>query len=174
MKTCVLHPDRKAITTAAHIPVCRDCDLDYHAECIQYLPFAERHFYRRLLEAVPERSRAMEESAWRVQYAPHGFIYSTRQIDFMQLEEFYDIKELIAHEIQCLHDILKARLLRAFVSEYDEARAFTRISVFPKQIGESLNHLDRLGLRMGIEIEIRWPASGANVFRSVAMMGGET
>jgi len=169
MKHCVLHPERKAITTAAHIPVCEECNTDYMIEGRLYLPFEERHFYRRLLKAAnPELSHAAKEFAWRMEYAPHGFIYVTRLIDFAQLEVGYDARELIAFEVQCLHETLRQQLLHDGPFKYDEGRAFTRITVFPKQLGECLNHLDPLGIRMGIELEMRWPVASAADFKRLA------
>ena len=49
---CVLHPEREAVTTAAKILVCVECERDYHKEGRQYLQV--RSFYDRLLEAERE------------------------------------------------------------------------------------------------------------------------
>lgn len=48
---CVLHPDRVALTTAAQILVCKECDDKYQEEGRKYLPMEKRHFYGKLLDA---------------------------------------------------------------------------------------------------------------------------
>lgn len=48
---CILHPDRVAITTAAHILICKECDDSYQEEARKYLPMVERNFYQKLLDA---------------------------------------------------------------------------------------------------------------------------
>lgn len=48
---CVLHPDRAAITTAAQILVCKECDERYREEGQRYLPIDRRFFYQALREA---------------------------------------------------------------------------------------------------------------------------
>ena len=53
---------------------------------------------------------------------------------------------------------------------------FTRITVYPKDVGESLNHLDPLLPRLGIEIELRQPAAapkGLNSIRAVPVLEGK-
>lgn len=179
MRHCVLHPDRKAVTTAAHIPVCEECDIDYAIEGRQYLRFEERTFFQSLLNASklsdPTRrliTRSAEEAAWRIQYAPFGYIFATRAIDFIELELKNDTRWLIAWTIQYLHDSLRQRLYKVGSINslyYDEGRSFTRISVYPKQVGESLNTLDPLRLRMGIDIEVRWPVDSEAELRACAL-----
>lgn len=42
-----------------------------------------------------------------------------------------------------------------------ESDVFTRLTVYPKQTGENLNHLDPLVPRFGVEIEMRYPVEAS-------------
>lgn len=94
----------------------------------------------------------MKDFEWRKQFAPHGYAYVKRRIDFETLDRYSPSSVL-----QVTVEQMREKLARDCPYFYAPSLAQTRLSVYPKDIGESLNHLDPLKPRFGIEIEIRQP-----------------
>lgn len=94
---------------------------------------------------------------WRVTFAPNGYAVVKERLSFETLERAYFPKDLM----EIVLDRMQRKLLHDYPALFDRFHlplAHTRISVYPKDIGESINHLDPLKPRFGIEIEIRQPA----------------
>lgn len=62
-----------------------------------------------------------------------------------------------SHELGRVIEEMQAGIAKQCVYFYNPALAETRVTVYPKDVGENLNHLDPLKPRFGIEIEIRQP-----------------
>jgi len=95
----------------------------------------------------------MKDFEWRKTYAPNGYAYVRERISFGTLERAYYPSAIL--EVALEH--MERKLLKECPYFYDPRLAHTRLSVFPKDIGENINHLDPLKPRFGIEIEIRQP-----------------
>lgn len=95
----------------------------------------------------------MKDFEWRILYAPHGYAYVKERITFEVLERAYDPSDVWERVV----DRMQYKLSKDCPYFYDPSLAHTRVSVFPKDIGESVNHFDPLKPRFGIEIEIRQP-----------------
>jgi hypothetical protein len=95
-------------------------------------------------------SEHMTELDWRKRYAPLGYRYAKTRISFETLERARNPAGVLSVEIDRLRDKLEREVEGRF-----NASVFTRLTVFPKDIGETLNHLDPLRPRFGIEIEMR-------------------
>lgn len=95
----------------------------------------------------------MKDFDWRVRYAPHGYAYVKHRIGFDTLHFARLPSVVIRHAMEDT----QLKLAKDCPYFYDGRLAQTRVSVFPKEVGESLNHLDPLKPRFGIEIEIRQP-----------------
>jgi len=95
----------------------------------------------------------MKDFEWRIRYAPHGYHYMKRRIDFETLEEV----RFASHVLSTAIEEMLVRISKECPYFYDPSLAQTRLSVYPKDVGEDLNHLDPLRPRLGIEIEIRQP-----------------
>jgi hypothetical protein len=98
----------------------------------------------------------MTDREWMLQYAPHGYRYMRNRIPFDVLDMAASPSDILLIEIDNLH-----RKMEREIEGRLKAAVFTRVSVYPKQVGESLNHLDPLLPRLGIEIEIRQPTAAA-------------
>jgi hypothetical protein len=98
----------------------------------------------------------MTDREWMLKYAPHGYRYMKNRIPFEVLDMAVSPSDILSIEIDHLHRKMERETEGGF-----EAAVFTRVSVYPKQVGESLNHLDPLLPRLGIEIEIRQPTAAA-------------
>src|SRR5688572_3502607 len=98
------------------------------------------------------KEEAMKDFDWRLRYAPHGYQYAKHRITFDTLHYAHDPSVVIHH---CM-DRLLTQVSRQ-TGDVTESDVFTRITVYPKQTGETLNHLDPLVPRFGIEVEIRYP-----------------
>lgn len=90
---------------------------------------------------------------WRKRFAPHGYAYIRRRIDFVTL----DFARFPSYVIQYTIEEMLTKLAKDCPYFYDPSLAHTRLSVYPKEVGETINHLDPLKPRFGIEIEIRQP-----------------
>jgi hypothetical protein len=96
----------------------------------------------------------MTDREWMLQYAPNGYRYMRSHVTFETLEMAICPAGIIAIEMDHLHRKMEREIEGRF-----ESTVFTRVSIYPKQVGESLNHLDPLLPRLGIEIEIRQPTA---------------
>lgn len=96
----------------------------------------------------------MKESDWLLKYAPYGYRYMKSRVSFDTLEFAEFPSAVLMHEMARL----RLKLEREIDGRYSPT-AFTRVTVYPKDIGESINHLDPLLPRFGIEIELRQPAA---------------
>jgi len=94
----------------------------------------------------------MKEMEWRLQYAPKGYHVVKEHICFETIERARIPSYVIEN---CVDRLL--RMLSREVGDVSATDVFTRLTVFPKQIGENVNHLDPLVPRFGIEIEARFP-----------------
>jgi hypothetical protein len=95
----------------------------------------------------------MKDFEWRKRYAPHGYAFVRERLSFDSLEYAYDP----ASRLQVAMEAMYRKLAKACPWFFDPLLAETRVSVFPKDVGESVNHLDPLMPRFGIEIEVRQP-----------------
>jgi hypothetical protein len=96
----------------------------------------------------------MTDREWMLEYAPHGYRYMKNRIPFDVLDMAVCPAEIIAIEMDRLHLKMQREIEGRF-----EPSVFTKLTIYPKQTGESLNHLDPLLPRFGIEIEIRQPVA---------------
>ena len=96
----------------------------------------------------------MSDREWMLQWAPNGDRYMKKQISFETLDRAVFPAGILSIEM----DHLRRKMEREIDGRF-QAEIYTRITVYPKQVGESLNHLDPLLPRFGIEIEIRQPAA---------------
>lgn len=94
----------------------------------------------------------MKDFDWRKRYAPHGYAYVKRRLDFATL----DFARFPSGVLQVTVEEMQ-RKLGDDCSYFNPATAHTRVSVYPIEVGENLNHLDPLKPRLGLEIEIRQP-----------------
>lgn len=94
----------------------------------------------------------MSSREWAIKYAPFGYAYYKCRLSFETLERAVFPSQIMEIEM----DRLRRGLARE-APDFDERHVFTFISIWPKEIGENVNHLDPLKPRMGIEIEIRYP-----------------
>lgn len=94
----------------------------------------------------------MNDMEWRKRYAPHGYAYVKRRIDFEMLDRYPP-----AGFLQLTVGQMFERLAKDCPYFFAPSLAQTRVSVYPRDIGEDINHLDPLKPRFGIEIEIRQP-----------------
>ena len=95
----------------------------------------------------------MKDFEWRKRYAPHGYSYVRRRIDFETLDRAFFPSNVLVETVE----EMVVRIARETPYFYDPSLAHTRLSIYPKDIGEDINHLDPLKPRFGIEIEIRQP-----------------
>lgn len=95
----------------------------------------------------------MKDFDWRLQFAPNGYAYVKERISFETLERAYFPKEVWEVALENM----QRKLSKNCPFFFDPSLAHTQISVFPKEVGENINHLDPLKPRFGIEIEIRQP-----------------
>lgn len=95
----------------------------------------------------------MKDFDWRLRYAPHGYTYVRHHVSFVTLEYAQFPSDVIEIEMEQM----RAKIAKDCPYFYDPLLAHTRITVYPKDVGESINHLDPLKPRFGIEIEIRQP-----------------
>ncbi len=91
---------------------------------------------------------------WMLQYAPYGYRYVKTRIPYESLEFARMPADLLSIEIEQL----RYKLERSAEGRFQGPVA-TFLTVYPKDIGETLNHLDPLRPRFGIEIEMRQPAA---------------
>lgn len=99
----------------------------------------------------------MKEMEWRRRYAPRGYAWRSLRFDFVTLEASYDLADLISYHVDVMIETMEC-LARQRDMPFAAGDVFTRISVWPKEVGEHLNQLDPLVGRLGIVIEIRFPA----------------
>lgn len=144
---------------------------DYNSD-----PIGDIHRMRRLMELQADRAfsgkpeRWQLETEWRQKYAPFGFLGYRECISFDQMARAPEfVPDLFRLTIERLHYALKKQFLKTgTATPYDEGKAFTRITVYPKYLGESLDHLDLMNVRLGIELEIRWPMTSQAEFEACA------
>lgn len=96
----------------------------------------------------------MKDHDWKLEYAPHGYRYAKTRIPFETLERAAFPSDVLTHELDHLRHKLETEVDGRF-----QPSVFTKVTVYPKDIGESLNHLDPFRPRFGIEIELRQPAA---------------
>jgi hypothetical protein len=96
----------------------------------------------------------LKEHEWKLRYTPHGYRYARSRISFETLGRARFPADILALELDRLVSKMEHDVEGAFY-----ASVFTRLSVFPKDTGETLNHLDPLTPRFGIEIEVRQAAA---------------
>lgn len=96
----------------------------------------------------------MKEFDWKLQYAPHGYRYMRTWISFETLTFAKSPAEVLKLTLERLQFKMEHEIEGRFLPI-----VFTRITVYPKDVGESLNHLDPLLPRLGIEVELRQPAA---------------
>lgn len=94
----------------------------------------------------------MKDFEWRKRYAPHGYQYVKHRIDFETLRRNSPSDVVIR-----TMEYMERKMLKDCPYFYDPKLAQTRVSVYPKEVGENVTHLDPLKPRFGIEIEIRQP-----------------
>lgn len=96
----------------------------------------------------------MTEYQWRLEYAPNGYRFAKTRITFEALDRERFLADRLAFEVDSLRRQMEQEIDGRFY-----ASVFTRVTIYPKDVGESLNHLDPLRPRFGIEIEMRQPAA---------------
>lgn len=107
----------------------------------------------RLETVQSERKEEVKDFEWRQRFAPNGYAYVKERLSFETLERaVFPVNVFIV-----TLDNMRRKLSKDCPFFFDASLAHTRISVFPKDIGENINHLDPLKPRFGIEIEIRQP-----------------
>lgn len=97
----------------------------------------------------------MKEFDWRVKYAPHGYSRIQNRITFHALQSAYSPSGFLRLTIEWM----RLRMIKECPYFFDGREAQTFITVWPRDVGEDLNHLDPLKPRLGLEIEIRQPMS---------------
>lgn len=95
----------------------------------------------------------MTKRDWMLKYAPNGYYYTKTRIPFEVLDNAVFPADIVRLEV----DRLEQKLVRDYRAIPRKADTLTLLTVYPKQIGESLGRLDPLVPRHGIEIEIRQP-----------------
>jgi hypothetical protein len=95
----------------------------------------------------------VKDFEWRKRFAPNGYAYVKQRVSFETVERAYSPKDVFDYTLESMH----RKLAKDCPYFFDPLLAQTRITVFPKETGETINHLDPLKPRFGIEIEIRQP-----------------
>lgn len=98
----------------------------------------------------------MKDFEWRKRFAPNGYHVVRQRLTFEAVERAYCPRDVLDAVVDRLQKML-SRALAENARSYDPRARETRITVWPKEIGESVNHLDPLKPRFGIEIELRQP-----------------
>lgn len=100
----------------------------------------------------------MNNFEWRKKYAPNGYLYLERVLDFHELLLRSDEPApVLCLAVWNLQREIKLQALQRF-ARFDPEKMFTRISVHPRDVGEHLNRLDPLKLRWGLKIHVRYSA----------------
>lgn len=104
-----------------------------------------------------ERRIISDDRRWRMHFAPRGFLYRSMRIPFEMFDPSDEVHRLMFFDtLAMMRRELKAAML-AEEARCDDSTIVTLISVYPKDVGECLSHLDPLGIRLGIQIEMRFP-----------------
>jgi hypothetical protein len=96
---------------------------------------------------------SMKDFDWRKKFAPNGYAWVRERVSFETLGQSRFPKDVLSLTMERMEH----KLLKDCPYFFAPSAAHTRISVFPKDVGETVNHLDPLKPRFGIEIEIRQP-----------------
>ncbi len=92
----------------------------------------------------------MKTFDWRKEFAPNGYYGVKERLAFETIEHS---RSVISLAIDRMERMIETKCQYFF----DPAKRVIRITVWPTDIGEDVNHLDPLRPRFGLEIEMRQP-----------------
>lgn len=95
----------------------------------------------------------MKDFEWRERFAPNGYWAVRQHVSMETLESAQASREILPFVLEDM----ALKLEKDCPYLYDPSTRTTLLTVWPKDVGEDVNHLDPLRPRLAIEIELRQP-----------------